>query len=300
MLRRLLLVLASILPAAAPAVAPGAFLGELPPLPADACRASQPQKSAYLRSVEALVHRIDAEQARRAKETRAKRDALLPAARQQRLDAAGLGPADQETLKHGTHEEKQALAMRMLRGEAGKGGGLPAGPDLAALQRQAQEQRRLQAERQPLDRAIAEEQLRFAEELQQIDRDPEARDLRDSQLPPLYRRLDELTGAGEGPGAGGSAAARASVQAQIRALEDRYCERLSTRQLGVLSRYLGTTKREVDDAARIEKLRARQVRGATGMAGEVEEPGAQGVGLVRTYAGHLRSVFKYDIRREAP
>jgi hypothetical protein len=328
MLRAIALLLVVAVPAAGQATAPEAFLGEVPGLPSDGCNATKAQKADYLKRVEGLAKRMDAELARRGKDTKAKRDALIPAAQRQRMADAGLTAAEQEQLKHGTSRQKREIADRLMQrqtnlsfgdleankkltpearrdwakayGRELEAGGGPQGVDLAALQKQGREEQQRHDEQLPLQRAIVAEMQKVDDQLRKIDQDPDARDIRDRQLPPLYARLGELSGISEGPGAGAAqrAAQRGQVEAEIRALEDKYCAMLSPRQLVVLDHHLTAVKAKLPDAARDEQLRAKTIQASTGASGDIAEPGAEGIGLLREYVGRLRSVFRYDIRQD--
>jgi REP element-mobilizing transposase RayT len=314
-------------PVFAQATTPEAFLGDLPPLPPDGCHATRAEKAAYLQRVRTLMKMMDDEILRRYKETEAKKKALLPGIEQKRLADAGLSPADAERMKHGTPAERRAIADKMMQQQMNL-----SSADLESLKDMSPEARRAWAlayarelgavnEADPqhktksdaktkqvrdtmdtvrdlygLEQTVNTRRQKYEDVLKKVEDNPEAKAILQQQLPPLRSRYSSLIGVYTSK----TATEMARLKPEIQALEDTYCSLLSPAQLRVLGEYLSAVKDAMNDMARLEKIRGEMIKTQSGLPADIAEPGGQAIRAIRQYLGHLRDIFKYDIRSEVP
>lgn len=292
------------------AVAPQALLAEIPPLPADSCKATRAQKDSFQERVRAIEDRLQQEARRRKKSADAAVKANRPQMERTMAQRAGLTPEQAERLKQiraqergASREEKQRLreekmriASQAMQGGMGSPGGaqavdLPGASPTGVTGQDPRALVRLDQESTELARKMGATHENAAEQLRQLEQDPEG--LR--MLAEMRKKRAELTSMmgvdhGQGP-------RMDALSAEIRTVEARYCAHLGPKQLDVLRRYRAEVEAAMPDYARLDEVQAELFRAQTGTASPAE-PGDAAVASLRSYVGAIGKAFQYDVRAE--
>jgi hypothetical protein len=303
-------------------VTPEAFLASAPAAPQDCCDLPFADKAAFLAKVERLLAGLEDEIAKKRDETQAYMEERADDVKRHHLARTGISESEAERLSQageaeqlavaeaylqqhynisiadvkkleGMSEEQQAAwaqshaGQMMSQAQAGTHKGQSGRAELQALASLAQEQQDIVAR-------LTDGANRVAAQFAELENDPEAQRIRETEIMPLEARMMAMIGAG-------GQRAEAEMDRVRRELKDKkraYCARYYPRHRAAYHSYLAFVKGSLPAYHRLESLQAAALGRQAGIAGSLAAPGTGGLEAVHDYVRKLREVFTYDLRTD--
>lgn len=300
---------------------PETLLALVPSSPAQSCGTKTAQKTAFLSSLNDSISKMDAEIKRGNKETNTNVKQNEKKIEAKMGAQSGLSPTDVEKLKNMSPEERKAAVDKMMRDKYNVSLG-----DVQNLKNMTPEQRAAwakgaggsamdkaqanpQQDKADIDKAkatvgrskevqdlymkVSTRESEFRQQIYDLDNDPTAKAMLDTEIGPLAAKVSQFRVGGEGSSAALTKEEESSLQA-LRAAKLRYCQKFSPKYNTIMSNYLTFLKTSLPDYRRLEEDQAANDKALYGADKPVTEQGL-GIKAIRNYAVLLKGIFKYDL-----
>lgn len=262
------------------AESPESIMGDVPPLPGNACTLQKKDKDDFLEKVSKLKTRVEAELRRHKKNAR---NAVKNNEDNVRASMTqGTPVMDKAAMKKMSKEERKAMAMKYASE-------MMANPDKISAQQNkisaiGASQTEQSAELQKLT-AMFE---KFKQQLSAVDNDPQAKALLTTEIKPLRTIVANKVGVASDNGL-------EKDLAKLNALESRYCNLLSPRWLAIMSEYENALKASLDEFNRLDQKQA-EVSKTMGSHEAFVEPGISALEEIDDFLSKLAKSFQYAIK----
>lgn len=259
---------------------PEAIMGDVPPLPGDACTLQKKDKEDFLAKVSKLKTRVEAELKRHKKDTK-----IAVNNNEDNVRAAMTGGTpvmDKAAMKKMSKEERKAMAMKYASEMMSDPDKIKAQQNRIAAAGSAQSEQT--AELQKLTTRFD----KFKQQLAAVENDPQAKALMTNEIIPLRAIVFSKVGVASNNGL-------EQDLAKLNALEDRYCHMLSPRWLAIMNDYGNALNASLDEFNRFDQKQAETSK----MIGSQEsfvEPGISALQEMNDFLGKMANTFQYAIK----